>query len=153
AVPLHLADAREARSPSRRSRLVRNLTNAFPGSASPDPHPRPGASRREPAMTQIDTLPTLDPTMEALEGKRYLSVNEASQVIGISALCVYGYIASGKLPAYRLGRQLVVDAEQARRYQRQASARPRERVPAWHVPPRLNPQYLTCITVRLREGQ
>lgn len=83
----------------------------------------------------------------------YLSVKEAAHLIGVSERTIYGYVEAGKLPALRIGNMMVIDAQRAREYRRQAPGRIRTRVPAWHVPPENNQLSLTNITVRQRPGQ
>jgi excisionase family DNA binding protein len=83
----------------------------------------------------------------------YLSVKEAARLLGVSERSVYGYIESGKIPAARIGHLLVVPAEQVSAYQRKAPGRLRTNTPVWHVPPLNNLQYLTSITVKIRQGQ
>lgn len=48
---------------------------------------------------------------------------------------------------------LVVKEELASNYRHNAPERLRANAPAWHVPPVNNLQYLTNITVRIRQGQ
>ena len=83
----------------------------------------------------------------------YLSVKEAARLLGVSERSVYGYIESGKIPAARIGHVLVVETEMVSKYQRKAPGRLRTNTPIWHVPPQNNLQYLTSITVRIRQGQ
>jgi len=83
----------------------------------------------------------------------YLSVKEAARLIGVSERSVYGYIESGRLPGARIGNILVVEAELVNKYQRKAPGRLRVNTPVWHVPPVNNLQYLTSITVQIRQGQ
>jgi hypothetical protein len=47
----------------------------------------------------------------------------------------------------------VVESEHVHNYERQAVGRRRTRIPIWHIPPALNAQYLTSISVRIRQGQ
>jgi len=98
-------------------------------------------------------IPEISPSGSALQAQTYIPVREAAQLMGISVRSVYGYIEAGKLPAYRIGRMFVVEAEHVHKYQRQAVGRRRERVPVWHIPPAMNAQYLTSITVQIRQGQ
>jgi excisionase family DNA binding protein len=100
-----------------------------------------------------ENFPFINPTASDLQNQKFITVKEASLMMGISTRSVYGYIEAGKLPAYRIGKMFVVEAEHVRSYQRQAVGRPRERVPPWHIPPMMNTQHLTSITVSLREGQ
>jgi excisionase family DNA binding protein len=83
----------------------------------------------------------------------YLSVKEAANLIGVSARCVYNYIESGRLPAVRVGSMTAVEEEAVRNYRRRPVGRLRTRTPVWHVPPANNLQYLTTISVRIRQGQ
>src|ERR1700730_11522786 len=98
-------------------------------------------------------IPTINPTASVLQAQQYITVREAARLMEISMRSVYGYIESGKLPAYGIGRIFVVDGEHVRVYQRQAVGRPRERIPVWHIPPAMNAQYLTSFTLFILQGQ
>jgi excisionase family DNA binding protein len=111
---------------------------------TPQAHIQPGSS------TNSASSPTRLP-LARVPG--YLSVKEAAQLIGVSERTIYGYIEAGKLPASRIGTLIVIDAQSARRYQRQAPGRTRSHVPVWHVPPEHNQLVLTTISVRQRPGR
>ncbi|HEU5379965.1 MAG TPA: helix-turn-helix domain-containing protein [Ktedonobacteraceae bacterium] len=83
----------------------------------------------------------------------YLSVKEAAKIMGVSTRSVYGYIEAGKLPGARIGSATVVHMDTLRAYQRKPAGRVRVRVPAWHLPPQGNVQYLTNVSVCIRQGQ
>jgi excisionase family DNA binding protein len=83
----------------------------------------------------------------------FLSVREAAQIMGVSERSVYGYIATGRIQGFRAGNMMVVRTEVARQYRRQAPGRVRVNTPPWHVPPINNLEYLTDITVQIRQGQ
>ena len=87
------------------------------------------------------------------DAKCYLSVKEAANLLGVSPRCVYNYIETGRLPGVRVGSVTVVEEEAARNFQRRPVGRLRTRTPLWHVPPINNLQYLTTISVRIRQGQ
>src|SRR5258708_20793602 len=98
-------------------------------------------------------IPSIEVTAQDLLGQKYLPVREAAEIMGISTRSVYGYIEDGKIPAYRIGSMFVVESEHVHNYERQAVGRRRTRIPIWHIPPALNAQYLTSISVRIRQGQ
>ncbi len=83
----------------------------------------------------------------------YLSVREAARIMGVSERSVYGYIESGKLPGARVGNIIVVIADAVYTYERKAPGRIRTTTPPWHMPPLMNPQFLTTITARMHPGQ
>ena len=83
----------------------------------------------------------------------YLSVREAANLIGVSTRCIYNYIEAGRLPGVRVGSVTVIEEEAARNFRRRPVGRLRTRIPVWHVPPVNNLQYLTIISVHIRQGQ
>ena len=95
----------------------------------------------------------INPSSAELEARKYLTVREAARLLTVSMRSIYGYIASGSLPAYQIGSVFVVETEEVRVFQRRAVGRKRSRVPAWHTPPVLNAQYITTIRVHLLPEQ
>jgi excisionase family DNA binding protein len=89
----------------------------------------------------------------ALVYEDYLTVQEAARILGVTARSVYGYIAKGQLPATRVGERIVVKENEVFAFDLQAPGRPRVLIPAWHIPPTRNRQYVTMVTVRVRPGQ
>jgi len=83
----------------------------------------------------------------------YLTVQEAASILNASVRSVYGYISKGQLPVTRVGERMLVKENDVLAFEFQAPGRPRELVPAWHIPPERNRQYMTMITVRVRPGQ
>ena len=83
----------------------------------------------------------------------YLTVQEAASMLGVSARSVYGYIAKGKLPITRLGERMLVKAQDVSTFELNPPGRPRSLAASWHIPPKLNRQYVTMVTVRMRPGQ
>ncbi len=83
----------------------------------------------------------------------YLTVQEAAISLGVSTRSVYGYIAKGKLPATRVGERMMVKAQDVSAFEFHPPGRPRSFVASWHIPPKLNRQYVTMVTVRVRPGQ
>lgn len=83
----------------------------------------------------------------------YISIREAAKIMGVSTRSVYGYIEHDKLQGVRVGSSVAVSEEAVRQYQLPPVGRPRTRVPKWRVPVPRNPEYLTSMCVRVREGQ
>lgn len=83
----------------------------------------------------------------------YISVREAATVLSVSERTVYGYIDDGKLAAVRIGSAIALEEKTVQAFQRQATGRPRTRLPIWRSPVGKNIQYLTVIFVRLLKGQ
>lgn len=94
-------------------------------------------------------FPGMHATLERVPG--YLSVQEAAHWIGVSVRTIYGYIATGKLNALRVGSILAVSVEDIRGYQRHAPDQ--QRAPTWCAPAKNTQQFLTSIMVCLRPGQ
>lgn len=111
-----------------------------------EPVPMPVAEDRAPASSAEP-----ESGLERVPG--YLSVREAARIMGVSERSVYGYIESGKLPGARVGNIIVVIADAVYTYERKAPGRIRTTTPPWHMPPLMNPQFLTTITVRMHPGQ
>src|SRR5258708_4940980 len=88
---------------------------------------------------------------EILSG--YLSVEEASRIIGVSRRSVYGYIEAGRLPSTLIENLIMVRLKDARAFACPAPGRVRILVPSWHLPPKKNRLYLTTVTIRIRTGQ
>jgi excisionase family DNA binding protein len=86
-------------------------------------------------------------------GEEYLSITEAAHIMSVSARTVYGYLGRGKLQGFRSGVSTVISAKAVQQYQRAAIGRPRTRLPVWRKPIPANQEYLTTITVRLRQGR
>jgi excisionase family DNA binding protein len=88
-----------------------------------------------------------------LQASEYVSVAEAAHQLGVSARSVYGYIETKKLPAIRIGASIAIPAEALASFQRGVVGRARTRTPVWRVPTAENQQYVTTITVKVRQGQ
>src|SRR5258707_5190346 len=83
----------------------------------------------------------------------YLTVQEAASILNASVRSVYGYISKGQLPVTRVGERMLVKENDVLAFEFQAPGRPREVVPAWHIPLERNRQYMSLITVRVRPAQ
>src|SRR5579883_1303760 len=83
----------------------------------------------------------------------YMTVQEAAKYLGVSDRTVYGYIDEGRLAAIRVGGGLAVEEKSVKNFERQATGRPRTRVPIWRLPVGKNIQYLTIIFARIKAGQ
>jgi excisionase family DNA binding protein len=83
----------------------------------------------------------------------YISVRQAANLLGVAERTVYGYIDDGKLPAVRVGNAIALEEQIVKDFDRQATGRPRTRVPAWRLPVGKNIQYLTVIFASVRPGQ
>jgi excisionase family DNA binding protein len=88
-----------------------------------------------------------------LRPEEYLSVRDVASRMGVSPRSVYAYIEAGKLPGVRIGASLAVHVDALRGYQRPVVGRKRTRTPVWRAPVVRNRQYLTTITVYLRQGR
>jgi hypothetical protein len=88
-----------------------------------------------------------------LQSEDYVSVRQASIMMGVSTRSVYGYIEMGRIRGIRIGASIAVPVEDVQNYERSIIGRPRVRIPGWRRPTRGNEQYLTIIRLRLRQGQ
>jgi excisionase family DNA binding protein len=83
----------------------------------------------------------------------YISVHQAADILKVAERTVYGYIDDGKLPAVRVGSAIALEEQVVKKFRRQATGRPRTRIPTWRLPVGKNIQYLTIIFASLRPGQ
>lgn len=83
----------------------------------------------------------------------YVSVKEAAEIIGCSPSRVYQYIASGLLPAQKVGRMRILPIEAVRKFKRSPAGRLRAKAPAWRSYRSHVKLSVTVIQVKIRKGQ
>ena len=73
----------------------------------------------------------------------YISVRDAAEFLDVAESTVYRYVDEGRLPAIRVGGGIAVLEQAVKEFNRQATGRPRTRLPIWRLPVGKNIQYLT----------
>jgi excisionase family DNA binding protein len=83
----------------------------------------------------------------------YVSVKEAAEMIGCTPSRVYQYIASGLLPAQKIGRMRILPREAVRTFKRSPAGRLRAKAPVWRSYRSHVKLSITIIRVQIRKGQ
>jgi len=96
---------------------------------------------------------TVPSRVYSLEGElTHFSVKEAARLLGVSVRSVYGYLERGYLSRVYIEGMTMLLVEEVYNFDCQAPGRPREAPPLWHLPPELNPLFLTTMIVRMLPG-
>ena len=83
----------------------------------------------------------------------YVSTKEAAKRLGISERRVRLYIEMKRLPAVRAADVLMIPEEQVRGFQRKIVGRPRTSTLAWRISSQENMQFITSISVQIKNNQ
>lgn len=83
----------------------------------------------------------------------YIDVKEAASVLGVAESSVYRYIQAGRLPAYQVGRNILINKETLKQFKPNLTGRPRKRAPLWRASPDMGSLTVTYIQVQIKAGQ
>lgn len=79
----------------------------------------------------------------------YVSVEDASKLLGISKTRVYKYINDGRIHAVKASQAIMIPIKAIEEYKRNITGRPRRSTPAWRIPPDDNNLRMTRILVNI----
>ncbi len=82
----------------------------------------------------------------------YVSIKEASDLLGVSDKRVYQYVRAGRLPAQRVGHILIIPVEEVKRFKPGPSGRVRRKAPSWRAYRSRGILIVTDIHVPVRVG-
>jgi excisionase family DNA binding protein len=80
----------------------------------------------------------------------YVSIKEAAQLLGLSSKRVYEYVDEGRLTSLWAADVIMIPLDEVSAFKRQSSGRPRKSVPSWRISTGDNAQFMTTITVQIR---
>jgi len=84
----------------------------------------------------------------------YISVSEASRLIGCSTKRVYQYVGEGRLSAHRIGRRmLILQRDEVQQFQPGPSGQRRAKAPPWRTYHSRGKLFITTIDVPIRPGK
>src|SRR2546425_313911 len=81
----------------------------------------------------------------------YVSTREAAKILGVSERRIRLYIEMKRLPAARAADVLMIPMEAVQNFKRKIVGRPRLITPAWRISSPENTQFITFITVQVRD--
>lgn len=81
----------------------------------------------------------------------YVSTREAAKILGVSERRIRLYIEMKRLPAVRAADVLMIPMDAVQNFKRKIVGRPRLITPAWRISSAENTQFITFITVQVRD--